>query len=363
MRGRAASWRASGPTCRCAFDPDARPLSRRVTRALLRALHAARVSIARARVRTDGRNDRQGLRDRRSRSTICERWPTELKRPAASACACLPDSPSAMRAGIVGLSFSTAPRQARYVPLPRPARGRISSARADGDEASPDIDRDAALALLKPLLEDASIAKIGHDLKFDAIVLAQHGITLRGLGTDVMIASYLLDANRSAHPLEDLAIEHSGYKALSEEDVCGRGAKSVSFADIPVERARDYAGERADLALQLAPTLATLLKTNELQGLRRSRAAAHPGARRHRARGHPGRHRSAGRTGRHAWIRSSRAWRAQSTSSPARNSTSIRRKSCRRFSSTGSACARRRSAARRRPRRSRQPSRCSRSWR
>ena len=71
-----------------------------------------------------------------------------------------------------------------------------------------------------------------------------------------MLASYLLDATRSAHPLEDLALEHTGYKALTEEDVCGRGAKAMSFAEMPVEAALDYAGERADLALQLAPTAA-----------------------------------------------------------------------------------------------------------
>ena len=189
---------------------------------------------------------------------------TELQTAGRFGLRVLADSPSATRAGIVGLSFSTAPRRARYVPL---AARRHEGGLFGGDnaEGQPGIDRNAALALLKPLLEDESMQKIGHDLKFDAIVLAQHGITLRGLGTDVMIASYLLDANRSSHPLEDMAIEHSGYKALSEEDVCGRGAKAVSFADIAVERARDYAGERADLSLQLAPTLATLLKSNELQ--------------------------------------------------------------------------------------------------
>jgi DNA polymerase-1 len=80
-----------------------------------------------------------------------------------------------------------------------------------------------------------------------------------------MIASYLLDATRSSHPLEDLAIEHAGYKALREEDVCGRGVKAITFADVPIDRALDYAGERADLALQLAGTLQTLVKKEGLQ--------------------------------------------------------------------------------------------------
>ena len=191
----------------------------------------------------------------------------ELTRAERFGLRVLADSPAAMRAGIVGLSFSTSPRHARYVPLARlrPDEGLFSSLGegANGDRGS-GVDRDAALAVVKPLLEDASIRKVGHDLKFDAIVLAQHGVTLRGLDTDVMIASYLLEANY-AHPLEDLAIEHIGYKALREEDVCGRGAKAASFADIPVERALDYAGERADVALQLSTTLQDLLKKDDLQ--------------------------------------------------------------------------------------------------
>ena len=174
----------------------------------------------------------------------------------------LPDAPAAMRAGIVGLSFSTAARQARYVPFAK--TGTATGLFASSHERA-GLDGDEALALLQPVLEDDGVRKAGHDLKFDAIVLARHGITLRGLETDVMIASYLLDATRSSHPLEDLAIEHTGYKALKEEDVCGRGAKAVSFSEVPPQRALDYAGERADLALQLAGPLTDLLKKEELE--------------------------------------------------------------------------------------------------
>jgi DNA polymerase-1 len=175
----------------------------------------------------------------------------------------LPDAAAAMRAGIVGISFSVAPRHARYVPL---TIGHSDGGLFGSADASdrPALDREEALAIVKPLLETDSVRKVGHDLKFDAIVLARQGITLRGLETDVMIASYLLDATRSSHPLEDLAIEHAGYKALREEDVCGRGAKSVSFAHIAPDRALDYAGERADLALQLAGTLRALVSTEGL---------------------------------------------------------------------------------------------------
>jgi DNA polymerase-1 len=177
----------------------------------------------------------------------------------------VPDAPSAMRARIVGISFAAVPRRARYVPFASaPGEGLFGDSSEGGGVAV-----EEALALLKPLLEDGSVRKIGHDLKFDAIVLERHGVTLRGLETDTMLASYLLDATRSSHPLEDLALEHAGYKALREEDVCGRGAKAISFRAIPVEAALDYAGERADLTLQLDPTLRALLEKEHLWDLYR----------------------------------------------------------------------------------------------
>jgi DNA polymerase-1 len=160
----------------------------------------------------------------------------------------LPDRPTAMRAAIVGLTFSTAARDADYVPVGHQAIGDSSS-----------MPLEVALQALGPVLEDETILKDGHDLKFDAIVLARHGVTLRGLGIDTMLASYLLDATRSEHRLEDLALEHTSYKALTEEDVCGRGVKALSLANLPVEATLDYAGERADLVGQLAPLVADLL--------------------------------------------------------------------------------------------------------
>jgi DNA polymerase-1 len=180
----------------------------------------------------------------------------------------IPDGVSAMRAGIVGLSFSLRPRHARYVPL-----AEQSAAAGDlfGDASPPAaghaVNVQDALAELKPVLESLAVPKVGHDLKFDVIVLERHGIALRGLETDTMLASYLLDATRSRHPLEELALEHAGYKALREEDVCGRGAKAVPFARIPAEQALDYAGERADIPLQLSGTLRELMRREELDTL------------------------------------------------------------------------------------------------
>src|SRR5262249_37331892 len=168
----------------------------------------------------------------------------------------LPDRPTAMRAGIVGLAFSTAPREADYVPVGHRALA-----------AAPTLRLETVLDALRPVLEDEAVKKSGHDLKFDAIVLARHGVTLRGLETDTMLASFLLDSSRAGHRLEDLALEHTSYKALSEEDVCGRGVKALSLADVPIEAALDYAGERADVVGQLAPLFRELLAQEQLTGV------------------------------------------------------------------------------------------------
>jgi len=165
----------------------------------------------------------------------------------------LPDGPTAMRAAIVGISFSTAPRDGDYIPI-----GHRSLDNTDS------LPLAVALDALRPILEDESLKKEGHDLKFDAIVLARHGVTLRGFDVDTMLASYLLDSSRSAHLLEELALEHTSYKALSQEDVCGRGAKAMSLADVPVDAALVYACERADLVGQLAPALHQMLAKEQL---------------------------------------------------------------------------------------------------
>ncbi|MFL6279562.1 MAG: DNA polymerase I, partial [Vicinamibacterales bacterium] len=193
---------------------------------------------------------------------------TTLRGVERFACRVLPDAPSSMLAGIAGLAVSIAPRQARYVPL----AARTGNSTTDLFDAQPagahqGVNAADALAELKDVFENPAIAKVGHDLKFDAIVLERHGIALKGIETDTMLASYLLDATRSSHPLEDLALEHSGYKALREEDLCGRGAKAIPFAEIAPEEALNYAGERADLALQVSGTLRDLLRREDLEKL------------------------------------------------------------------------------------------------
>lgn len=176
-----------------------------------------------------------------------------LRAAGALSMGLLPDEPSALRAGIVGLAFSTGPRDADYIPTGHRGLTDIASLAVK-----------TVLEILRPVLEDPAIRKSGHDLKFDAILLARHGVTLQGLDTDTMLTSYLIDATRAEHLLEDLALEHVSYKALKEEDVCGRGVKAISFADVPPDVLLTYAAERADLVGQLAPVFRGLLEKEQL---------------------------------------------------------------------------------------------------
>ena len=188
----------------------------------------------------------------------------ELRAAGEFAVRVIPGEPVAMRATIVGIAFSTADRRARYVPMGHEGEDGGSADLLAAASAPAQIDRRVALGKLKPLLEDPAIRKVGHDLKFDMVVLARHGITLQGLAFDSMLASYLLDATRPGHPLEETSLEHLGYKALTEEEVCGRGAKATPFGRLTPVGVLNFAGERADLARQLSDRLAPLLVTDRL---------------------------------------------------------------------------------------------------
>ena len=176
----------------------------------------------------------------------------------------IPDQPSSTRARIVGIAFSTREREARYLPLGH-ENGDSSGDLLASASAPAQADAATAFERLKPLFEDETIRKVGHDLKFETIVLARHGISLRGLAFDSMLASYLLDATRPGHPLEETSLEHLSYQALTEEDVCGRGAKAVPFAQLAPATLLTYAAERADLVRQLSGRLAPLLVTDHLE--------------------------------------------------------------------------------------------------
>ena len=168
-----------------------------------------------------------------------------------------------MVAEVVGVSFAVEPGAAAYVPLAHDYPG-----------APDQLSRDAVLEALKPLLEDAEIAKVGQHLKYDANVLANHGITLRGIHDDTMLESYILDAAGSRHDLDTLALKYLGQRTIHFEDIAGKGAKQLTFNQVPIEQAAPYAAEDAEVTLRLhqmlseklnqAPSLSTLYRELEM---------------------------------------------------------------------------------------------------
>lgn len=145
-----------------------------------------------------------------------------------------------MQAEIVGMSFAIKPGEAAYLPLAHDYQG-----------APEQLNREQVLARLKTLLQDASHPKLGHNLKYDRNVLANHGITLEGIQHDTMLESYILNATANRHDLDTLAATYLAHQTLHFEDVAGKGAKQVSFNQVSLEQAAPYAAEDADISLRL----------------------------------------------------------------------------------------------------------------
>ena len=149
-----------------------------------------------------------------------------------------------MQARIVGVSFCIEPGRAAYVPLAH-----------DAIDAPAQLDREAVLARLKPLLEAERPAKVGHHLKYDAHVLANHGIALGGMAYDTMLESYVWNSVATRHDMDSAAERYLGLKTITYEEVAGKGAKQIPFSQVSLERAGEYAAEDADITLRLHRTL------------------------------------------------------------------------------------------------------------
>jgi DNA polymerase-1 len=158
----------------------------------------------------------------------------------------------AIRADLVGFSLAVSPGDACYVPL---AHGRSNGDLfGSSDERPAQIDIEAAISRLKILLEDPATLKIGENVKFDALVLSRHGITITPLD-DTMLISYALDGGRGGHGMDELAERHLGHTCMSFDAVIAHapGAKKTgkTFADVPLDKATEYAAEDADVTLRL----------------------------------------------------------------------------------------------------------------
>jgi DNA polymerase-1 len=172
------------------------------------------------------------------------------------AIAAITDATGATRSQLVGIAVSSGPGQARYVPIGH-----------SGLTETPNLSLTNVRQILGPLLADASITKNGHDLKTTCIVLERHGLPVAGIDIDTMIASYLVNATGSSHSIESLAIERGGYKALTREDVAGRGAKAVGIDVVPATAVLNFACERAEIPGRLRDQLREDLEAHGVAGI------------------------------------------------------------------------------------------------
>ncbi|WP_336202553.1 DNA polymerase I [Pseudomonas guariconensis] len=169
----------------------------------------------------------------------------------------------AQQAKLVGLSFAVEPHEAAYVPLAH-----------DYEGAPTQLDRDSVLLALKPLLEDPAKGKIGQNAKYDINILANcalggdpaQGIQMRGVSYDTMLESYVLDSTATRHDMDSLALKYLDHSTIAFEDIAGKGAKQLTFNQIPLEKAGPYAAKDADITLRLHHALQErLAKTPSVQ--------------------------------------------------------------------------------------------------
>ena len=172
------------------------------------------------------------------------------------------DSLDYMSANLVGISFALENGEAAYLPL-----------QLDYLDAPKTLEKSTALAAIKPILENPNIRKIGQNIKFDESIFARHGIELQGVEFDTMLLSYTLNST-GRHNMDDLAKRYLGHETIAFENIAGKGKGQLTFNQIPLEQATEYAAEDADvtmklqqalwLKLQEEPTLVELYKTMEL---------------------------------------------------------------------------------------------------
>jgi DNA polymerase-1 len=180
-----------------------------------------------------------------------EKWLTKIQAAALVALDTETTSLVEMQAQVVGISLCIAPGDAAYIPLAHNAA-----------DAPTQLPLNEVLARLKPWLEDSQKLKLGQHVKYDRHVLANHGIEVQGFTHDTMLQSYVLEVHKP-HGLESLALRHLGRKGLSYEDLCGKGAHQISFAQVDVATAAQYACEDADYTLAVHSKLWPLLQADD----------------------------------------------------------------------------------------------------
>ncbi len=184
-----------------------------------------------------------------------ERWIDQARKAGVVAVDTETTSVDSMRAELVGVSLSTAPGNGCYIPVlyrPQAAQGSFDLGGPSADQSTMVLIPAAeTIKRLSPLLADPSVLKVGHNFKYDLVVLANAGISDVRSIDDTMLMSYALDGGAQRHNMDDLALQHLKHETIKYSDVCGTGKAEITFDKVPLDKARDYAAEDADITLRL----------------------------------------------------------------------------------------------------------------
>lgn len=189
-------------------------------------------------------------------------WVEKLKQAKLFALDTETDNLDYMAANLVGISFALENGEAAYLPLQLDYLG-----------APKTLEKTTALSLLKPILENPAIQKVGQNFKYDLTIFARNGIDVQGVAFDTMLESYVLNST-GRHNMDDLAKRYLGHQTISFEEIAGKGKNQLTFNQIPLEQAAEYAAEDADVTMKLQqvlweklskePTLEKLFREMEL---------------------------------------------------------------------------------------------------
>lgn len=213
----------------------------------------------------NGKGERK--REFRRKKYTCIKSPGALKkmvealRPASLVSVDLEaTSTDPMRAEIVGLSFSVRPHEGWYVPVKFPGKGKeLFSREGKGDLVT-------VLEVLRPVLEDSSVPKCGQNIKYDLLILKNHGVDVKGVTFDTMVAAHLLKPEARSYKLDYLSQEYLHYRTQPITELLGTGRDQKTMAEVPLEHVAPYAAEDADVAFQLTPLLKKALRESDLLG-------------------------------------------------------------------------------------------------
>ena len=171
--------------------------------------------------------------------TLLNSWLKKVKEKSYLCVDTETNSLDPMQAKIVGISMAVTPGEAAYIPLAHDYPGTAKQ-----------LSLDHTLSLLKPILEDEQIKKIGQNIKYDSHVFLNHGIHLKGIQHDTMLQSYVTESHQS-HGMDNLSLRHLGHACVSYEEVAGKGVNQLKFNEVDIDIASNYSSEDADITLQL----------------------------------------------------------------------------------------------------------------